>query len=622
MSISVFSLSESEAEATRNDSSPSDLLVALLLTAFVFCFWSLFSTFFESFYRDDNVGGVIPVLVEMTRILIHGEIPNHTYSLGGGGGSALLLSMNGLLDPFVAVPAILMHNNPELLCNFIASLHLAIFAAGGFLLGSVLKAPRWAGIIAGLSLAFSGYFFIWVGNWIIFIIPYAFLPWILAGVFGIFYAQSSKELLVYEILTSVTVLLLLVTGGPFPPFHGGIATMVVIASIIADKPSEWKKLILRLVPVGIVFLVAAIPVIFGQKALFDAYGGRVPNSADWVNLSVPLEAYLGLFVPSTLALWRFPWTPRQEVISNVLLMAGVVPAWYILRSIFRTPSVFLQTRIIVLLGGIALLVLMMSPNAFDLSVFFAETPVLNIFRWPFRAIPAFHVLIILLFLWLTVQADSALDRRWQIAAVTACIGVSVFGIGYELSLMQIRDSTIGWWQEFSISRSRSPVLSWYHITPHLDDPDSWDEQVLRRLRNSGYVINVCRSELPFHNKPRLFFYGNMGPLFGVHTVHMYMVPFPSAYGALGMTVKGCIRDWQAAKEFIEHGPQKPPSTRVEWTNPLGPKNFMELMEKTYVGAAIVDTQYEAPMQYFLTSPNWQLLARKETAAIFIRRPNS
>ena len=163
------------------------------------------------------------------------------------------------------------------------------------------------------------------------------------------------------------------------------------------------------------------------------------------------------------------------------------------------------------------------------------------------------------------------------------------------------------------------MLSWYHVTPHLDDAETWDEPVLERLRNAGYIMNLCRSEIPFHRKPRLFFYGNMGALFGVHTVHMYVVPFPVVYAWLGMTVKGCIRSWEGASELIEQGPQKPLTGRVTWENPWGPKNFLEIVAKTYVGAVIVDTEYQQPMQYFLTSPNWQLLARKDSAAVFVRK---
>jgi hypothetical protein len=594
----------------------------LLLVGFVFSFWFAFSTFYESFFRDDNVGGPIPVLVDMVRTLLHGGIPDHTYGLGGGGGAALLVSMTGLLDPFVFVPSLLMSKDSKLLCNFIVSLHLGIFAAGGYLLGLTLGAPRWARIVAGVSLAFSGYFVIWVGNWIFFILPYVFLPWIAVGILKILGAKSPRELLAYEVMTFATGLLMLGIGGPTAPFYSGIAILVMVAYILVSDGSIWKKFLLRLSPLGILFLAVAVPLLLGQKKLYDWYGGRVPDPADWVDLSVPLSAYLGLLIPSTHALWRIGWMPLPVLTSNTILMAGVVPAWFVLGAVLRKPALFLAPRILSLLAGLILFVFLMSPASFHLSLLFTEIPVLNYFRWTFRAIPAFHFVFIVLFLRLAAEPDFAIQRRWQIAAVVVCVGASALCIGHEVSLMQVRNPNLTWGEELNISKSRSPVLSWYHVTPHLDNPDSWDESVLERLRNAGYIMNICSSDNPFHDKPRLFFHGNSGLFFGVRTVHLYVVPYVAAYDPLGMSGKGCIKNWQTAKYFIENGPQKPLPEKVTWENPLGPRDFSELMTKTYVGAVVVDALCDQPMQYFLTSPNWQLLAKNQYAAVFLRTQSS
>ena len=434
MSVSDLSVSEFEPEAAAP--AKNQLIPGLLLFAFVFCFWFTFSTFVETFYRDDNVGGVVPILTDLAKTLLHGRMPVHTDYVGGGGGFQCLLSMSGLLNPFVTLPALLMANHPELLCNFIVSLHFALFAAGGYFLGLVLRARRWVGIVAGLSLAFSGYFVFWSGNWMNFVTAYAFLPWIIAGIFGIFNAQSFRQLFVYESISSVAIFLLFLTGGPFAPFHGGIATLIVIASMIADKPSEWKKFLLRLCPLGVLFLAVVVPLLLDQKEAFESLGGREPNSVDWRYLSVPLRAYLGLLIPPTESVWAFPWFTVPIVTSNAILMCGVVPAWYILATLFRKPTIFLRPRVIVLLVGVALFLVIMSPDAFDLSFFFAQTPVLNVFRWPFRAITAFHMLLIVLFVSLATELDSELHRFWKWAAVVTCVGASVISLRYEVSLMQ------------------------------------------------------------------------------------------------------------------------------------------------------------------------------------------
>jgi hypothetical protein len=615
------SISKGPESTPTVSSSANCFLQGLLLFVFVFFFWMLFSTFFESFCRDDNAGGTAPVLVDMARQLLAGRLPNHVQYLGGGGGAWIPLSMSGLFDPLVAVPALLLWNHPELLFNFIGSLHLAMFAVGGYFLAFSMGAPRWTGIIAGLSLGFSGYFFVWAGNWMFFLIPYACLPWLIAGIIGISQAQSLRGLLVHEVISAAAVLGIFSTGSPFPPYYSGIVSFFVVASILVGNPKGTRQFVVRLLPQIMLFLLAVIPALLSQKRLFDFYGGRTPMAEDWLNMSVPIKAYMGLFIPISYSHWNIDWFEGPVLASNLLLSCGVVPAWYILLAIFRKPRLFIDARHVPLVLGIVVLAVVMSPNSFGLIHFFADTPILNVFRWPFRAIPAFHVLIVLLFMSLAAELDPSPARLRQIVVVLVCVGCSLIAVGHELSLMKVRDSGMSWYEELAAATKMSPVVSWYHMTPRLDDSETWDRKDFEALKNAGYVVNVCRSEIPFHRKPRLFFYGNLGAEFGVRTVHLYVVPFPVAYSKLGMTSKGCITDWQGVKELIENGPQKPLPQGVAWNVFMGPKSFEEITEKTYVGAAIVDTSYSEPMQYFLASPHWRLAAKKDSAALFLRDTN-
>jgi hypothetical protein len=162
-------------------------------------------------------------------------------------------------------------------------------------------------------------------------------------------------------------------------------------------------------------------------------------------------------------------------------------------------------------------------------------------------------------------------------------------------------------------------MSWFNVTPHLDDPETWNESTLDTLRKSGYVVNLCQSEIPFTEKPRLFFYGNMGAQFEVRTVHLYTVPLPMAYSALDMTIKGCIRNWAGVKSLVENCPRTPPKEEVTWSNQFGPQSFQELVSKTYVGAAIIDTTLKEPLKYFTDSDEWHLIEIRGKAAAFVRR---
>ena len=55
------------------------------------------------------------------------------------------------------------------------------------------------------------------------------------------------------------------------------------------------------------------------------------------------------------------------------------------------------------------------------------------------------------------------------------------------------------------------------------------------------------------------------------------------------TVRDCMTNWPGVKESIENGLQEFLPVHPKWQNPLGPKNFLELVAKTYEGAAMVDT---------------------------------
>jgi hypothetical protein len=173
--------------------------------------------------------------------------------------------------------------------------------------------------------------------------------------------------------------------------------------------------------------------------------------------------------------------------------------------------------------------------------------------------------------------------------------------------------------ELNLAAARSPVRSWYRAAPMLDDTETWTKPTLNALKRSGYVINVCRSEAFFHAKPRIFLYGNLGAEFGIPTVHLYSAPRPRQYAPLGMSIKGCITNLEGVKEMVEKGPQQPLDRPAKWDLPLGPKNFHEIVAKTYVGAAIVENGYTAPLEYFLNSDKWQVLEKRNAATAFVRK---
>jgi len=254
----------------------------------------------------------------------------------------------------------------------------------------------------------------------------------------------------------------------------------------------------------------------------------------------------------------------------------------------------------VLLLGMGVMVIVLSPNSFHLESVFAALPVLNAFRWPFRGLPAAHLLVVALFFYVAARASQPSHFARLLMFIVA-IGGTLAVYGYDLSVVE--GSTVG---------------SWFRGAPLLDDPEEWSPASLKRTR-AGYVANVCSSQALIHAKPRLYFYGNMAPQFGVKTVHAYRVPPSAAYDPLGMSLKGCFQSWAGVRELIERGP-KAPLPEQRWEDPRrGPRSFDEIVRKTYVSAVIVDPRKGAAVRYFSSSPGWQLLEARKAALLYARR---
>jgi hypothetical protein len=578
-----------------------DLARAALIFGGVAVFWILFATLFEGFYRDDNVGGTIPVLMEVGRLLLQGQSPTHLYSLGGG-VARISLVVSGVLDPLVIVPTLMLQGHPAVLANTIAALHLALFAAGGWFLGRRLGTPRWAALVGAIGLGSSGYFVVWAGNWLLgMLVPFAFLPWLAGGLIGVLDAESRRELIAMELVSALGIGGVFLSGMPFAGYYGGIVIVFLLVAHLADHGFRWRRTAVRIAPLGLLLVVIVIAVLLPQKAEYEFLGGRTNSPIHWVLFAVPAQSYLGLFLPTTSSVWRGPFYPDGMIATNLLMTVGIIPPWYLLGCVFRQPRVYRQSGALVLLLGMATMVLVLSPGSFGLESFFASLPLLNAFRWPFRALPAAHILVVVLFFYVAARMSQPTQFARTLMLIIG-IGGTIAVFGYDLAL----------------ATELQPVASWFSAAPLLDDPEEWSPGSLRVLQAGGYVANVCSGENVIHKKPRLYFYGNMGLLFRVKTVHAYQVPPPVAYSPLGMSIKGCCSRWAGVRELIERGPSAPlPPQR--WEDPRGPRSFQEIVAKTHVSAVVVDPQMAAAVGYFSGSPAWKLLEARKRALLFVRR---
>jgi hypothetical protein len=585
----------------------SNFLIGLLIFLFIFVFSISYSSFFRDFYCDDNVVDMGPMIVEAARRLASGDIPFRSIYVGGGGGSPIIAQIKpGVLSPFVLLPALVFRDNPELMTNVIVSLHLAIFAAGGWFLACCFGVSRWAGFVSAFSLGFLGFNWLWGPNWMAMTNPYSFLPWLLGGLMKLADAQTFRQNLAYQVLTACVVYCLFVTGCPNPAFYGFFVLLFVLGPWIAGEPGRLQRLLKRLVLQFVFFGVVIFPLLFKSWEIYRFYG-RLGSEEQWVQCSVPFQAYLGLLFPDTYSLWTLFRSVRW-LLSNNLLFTGIVPAWWIAIFLIRKPRVVLQPMIGIQLAGILCFMVLMSPESFGLADFFSRTTLLNYFRYPMRALPAFQVALICLFLTMVRLVPTKITGPFLTLLPLLVLVFSIQMLNRELTAYT----------------SRKSPTSWYRVVAEFKDQESWKISTLEVLRTSGFVLTLCRDAPPlvrqlYFDKPRLFFHGNLGAQYQVRTVGSYMMfQACKACQEAGMDYRGRFIDWPRAENLIKTSTAQPLAGPVEWASGIAPESVAELAEKTYIGAVIVEATWPEPLAFFRHSDDWRLLDENQWAAVFTR----
>lgn len=583
---------------------PLRLRLGMIPAAFVFFFWMAFSAYGITFYRDDNVIHYAPLVIDAARQIKSGRIPWDTSYMGGGGGTPLITIMQpGVLNPLVLIPALFLGNYPETMVNVAASLHLAVFALGGWYLAAALRAPLWASLVASVSLGFCGSFAVGVGNWFGLYLPYTFLPWLLGALVKLAETPTSRSVLGPSAVAAWAAVSMFFSGVPTVGLYGGLVVLCGLPLITADARDGWRGFFLRLIPVATLFVILVGPLLIEAKHVHDYYARR-PIALSWINLSVPPAAYLGMLIPLSESTWQHIGLVAD--FTNFPMFCGAVPVWFILGMLIVRPRLAAQPGIASLLVGLFLFVLVLSPAAFGLPGFFARTPVLNYFREPFRALTAFHVLVVFLFLAVATRSEGIGKRSLGALLVGICLAASLLALVREVNLAE----------------PGFRIISWFATNRYFEDPEAWDERTLARLRSAGYVMNLCRMEPRgvWFEKPRLYFTGALGAQFRVRTLHRYVFAGQAEpYRLLGMQSTGLTSNWPAVKDFLDASALSPPSGRVTWKNGIGPMDVPELAAKTYVGAIIVDPAFAEPIEYFKHSSGWELLSTLKSALLFVRK---
>jgi hypothetical protein len=355
---------------------------ALLVVILGLILYALHPAFFA---RDDFQLEFLPGSREVARAWTSGEVPLLSrYSWVCAGLAAeyqfgVFSIFRALLDVLVwALPLPLTARGAVL---FLA--HAAVAAAGAYRLardyGASVGASFMVAVIAGLN----GWILWWGTTWLPVLAAFAWLPWYWLGVRRNAFA-----------LTAVALYLLITAGSPDP------VLMALAIALTALVRRQWRALGASLVGLGL-----SAPAVLMLLEYFPSTARDTQATLLESIWAVPPAGFFGLVIPAFAATWKvFDGALPHPAVE---LLGAFVPLAALLAGARRE---FVRRHLpeFALLG--VLLVLMLLPSA-------------GPFRWSFRWLPLFHLL-------LAILGAVALQRRaarvaLALIAVTAVAAVAL-----------------------------------------------------------------------------------------------------------------------------------------------------------------------------------------------------
>src|SRR5436190_1159630 len=345
------------------------------------------------FWNDDYEISILPVFADMARAWNHGEIPllsPFSWVCGNLAGEfqygVFSVFINGLIVCVWKLPLTFSQQGAA-----VSTAHLVVLSAGAFLLARGRKISVPLSIFVALVASLNGWIICWgASDWFGALGAFAWLPWAWWAAERALEAERSR----WRFLWPAPFVYLLITGG-FPYTVLMLALVlpwlalrwVFEADNIASPPRTRPGSLAQLTRIGP--LLAGVTLGLGLAApaclaLLDYVHGSARESlhpsAHWQWL-VPWNAWPGLILPS----WTVNWSnflSRSVPHGATELACGLVPPAALLTGL--------------LVNGRALLKKIGWEMALLLVVFIlAMIPTAGVFRWSFRWLPLFHLVLAL-----------------------------------------------------------------------------------------------------------------------------------------------------------------------------------------------------------------------------------
>jgi hypothetical protein len=354
------------------------------------------------FWNDDFEISILPVFADVARSWSLGQVPllsPYSWVCGNLAGEF----QYGTFSLFVNAAVVLIWKFPLAFAQQAAALslaHLFVLAAGAFLLGRGRNlSPPLAAMVA-LVAALNGWIICWgASDWFGALAAFAWLPWAWWGMERALDESRTK----FRFLWPAPFVYLLITGG----FPYTILMLGLLALWLTAKSLGEARPLSSLGPLALGLALGGGFSAPAWLALFDYVHGSARAAQEnpgvhWQWL-VPPAALPGLIWPPWTVLWTDFWT-RPVPHAAIELACGTAPP-----LVLGAALVFLRGRFVRRMKwelGLLVLVLLI-----------AMLPSANVFRWSFRWLPFFHLVLGLLAAEALAQFRLATAWRWLFVLV-------------------------------------------------------------------------------------------------------------------------------------------------------------------------------------------------------------
>ena len=365
------------------------------------------------FWNDDFQLSILPVFADVARSWSEGHLP--LLSPYSWVCSNLVGEFQyGTFSVFINAAVVLIWKFPLTFSQQAAALsitHLFVLAAGAFLLARDRKLSFQLSIFVALIAALNGWIICWgASDWFGALGAFAWLPWAWWGLERAIDRQRTR----WRFLWPAPFVYLVVTGG----FPYTVLMLVLLIAWLSIKSLAETKSWVRVLPMMIGATLG-----FGMSspawlAILDYVHGSArelqTSSAHWQWI-VPWRALPGFILPCWTVNWA-DFSTRYFPHTATELACGVAaPAALIAGFIWR-PRMLISRMKWELVLLLVVLLLAMIPTA-------------GVFRWSFRWLPLFHLVLALCAAEvLNLRPNSPTGSTTVLALIVVTIPMSIFGI--------------------------------------------------------------------------------------------------------------------------------------------------------------------------------------------------